>query len=254
MCLSWEYSNCHNFVGLQRKSLTQSTWVVEVGAELSTKSRLAPAVSSRGLGLSDSAGKLRLVAKINWVGEIVWIWPRQKKTFTKIVENQNWRLLVASTFFFCPNEISHDFLAHTLRSTQQPTFEGHFKKNLNEDKFTASQIVQIQCILGEQSAHITACKHSMKTKGGKKGKCELLGSSSNLHSLVGLICHLTSRSSLSCPTRLTYFTTQITKKYCTAMCYLLPALKPFWCNRWIFCRQRNSADYIYAYMQWCGWR
>ena len=139
MCLSWEYSNCHNFVGLQRKSLTQSTWVVEVGAELSTKSRLAPAVSSRGLASSDSAGKLRQVAKINWVGEIAWIWPQQKKTFTKIFENQNRRLqiLVARTFFFCPNEISHDFLAHRLRSTQQPTFEGHFKKNLNEDKFTA---------------------------------------------------------------------------------------------------------------------
>ena len=49
-------------------------------------------------------------------------------------------------FFFCPNvvsfhldpEISHDFLAHRLRSTQQPTFEGQIKKILNEDKFTAS--------------------------------------------------------------------------------------------------------------------
>ena len=40
--------------------------------------------------------------------------------------------------FYCPNvvsfhltpEISHDFLAHRLRSTQQPTFEGQIKKNL----------------------------------------------------------------------------------------------------------------------------
>ena len=188
MCLSWECSKCYNFVSLQRKSLTQSTWFVEVGAELSTKSRLVPAVSSRGLASSDSAGKLRQVAKINWVGEIVWIWPQQMKTFSKIVENQNRRLqiLVARTFFFCPNEISHDFLALTLRSTQQPTFRGHLKKSWTKTSSHQATILQIQCVIGEEGADITACRYSMKTKGGKKGNCELLGSISNLAQPCGV--------------------------------------------------------------------
>ena len=70
-------------------------------------------------------------------------------------------------------------------SSSHPHPGSHLWNILDAAAITAT-IVQIQCILGEQSAHITACRHSMQTKGGKKGKCELLGSISNLAQPCGV--------------------------------------------------------------------